>query len=271
MTTLYTDSFAPAVATLGHSLRKTNTSASLIVLYLPDRISEEALCIATSSGFVAQQVSRIPPPRNGKGVHRHFLDQYTKLTLWTLDKIGIKSLVYLDADTLVRKNMDELFLSPWDFAAVPDIYLDSRGFTLGFNAGVMFVRPSSEVFQNMVDQISTAHYRSEDAEQSFLNHYYAAEAVRLPLAYNGNLAIKKRSPELWQGMLPELRLIHYTMVKPFLGQDYAKVSVKDLDKHVEKMTKKRGGYYKREVQWWGEEWKETRETYQKELSLCNVF
>ncbi len=122
-------------------------------------------------------MARIPPPRGGKGVHRHFLDQYTKLTLWTLDKIGIKSLIYLDADTLVRKNIDELFLSPWNFAAVPDIYLDSRGFTLGFNAGVMFVRTSSDVFQSIVDQIGSAKNRSEYAEQSFLNHYYGAEAV----------------------------------------------------------------------------------------------
>lgn len=243
----------------------------MIVLYLPDRISDEALCIATSSGFVPHRVTRIPPPRGGKGVHRHFLDQYTKLSLWTLDKIGIKSLIYLDADTLVQRNIDELFVSPFSFAAVPDIFLDSRGFSLNFNAGVMFLRTSSDVFQSMVDQIGTAKYRSEDAEQSFLNHYYGAEAVRLPFAYNGNLAIKKRSPKMWNGILPELRLVHYTMVKPFLGHDYAKVEVQDLDKHVEKMSKKRGGYYRREVLWWGEAWKETRQTYRAELAVCNVF
>lgn len=268
VTTLYTEAFAPAVATLGHSLKQTNTSARLILLYLPDRISEQALCIATASGFSPQPVTRIPPPNNGAGVHRHFLDQFTKLTLWTLDELGIKSLIYLDADTLVRKSLDELFGLPFDFAAVPDVYLDSRGFTVGFNAGVMFLRPSTAVFRTMVSQIGTANYPSEDAEQSYLNHFYGAEAIRLPFAYNGNLAIKKRTPKLWDGILPELRVVHYTMIKPFLGNDYAQVKLEDLEEHVEKMARSKGGYYQEEVRWWGEAWKDTESTYRSRLAEC---
>lgn len=268
VTTLYTDAFAPAVATLGHSLKQTNTSARLILLYLPDRISHEALCVATASGFTPRPVSRIPPPNNGAGVHRHFLDQYTKLTLWTLDEIGIKSLVYLDADTLVRKNIDELFTFPFNFAAVPDVYLDSRGFTIGFNAGVMFLRPSSTVFQTMISQIATANYPFEDAEQSFLNYFYSAEALRLPYAYNGNLAIKKRTPTLWEGIVDELRIVHYTMVKPFLGYDYSQINIEDMDDHVDWMARRRGGYYREEVKWWGEAWKDMKATYHSQLAEC---
>lgn len=268
VTTLYTNNFAAAVATLGHSLKKTNTTARLILLYLPDKISEEALCIATSSGFVAQPVARIPPPRHGQGVHRHFQDQYTKLTLWTLDKQGIEAVVYLDADTLVRQSIDELFRLPYNFAAVPDIFLDSRGFSLSFNAGVMFVRPSTEVFNTMVEQISTASYRAADAEQSFLNHFYGAEAIRLPYMYNGNQAIKKRSPKLWAGIVQELRLVHFTMVKPFLGRDYAEVKLKDLDNHVVQQARNKGGIYKEEILWWRDTWQETRKLYGGEMSLC---
>ncbi|TCD70099.1 hypothetical protein EIP91_004828 [Steccherinum ochraceum] len=268
VTTLYTNNFAAAVATLGHSLKKSDTTARLILLYLPDKISEEALCIATSSGFVAQPVARIPPPRNGRGVHRHFQDQYTKLTLWTLDQQGIDAVVYLDADTLVKQNLDELFRLPYNFAAVPDIFLDYRGFSLSFNAGVMFVRPSTTVFNTMVDQIGTANYRAEDAEQSFLNHFYGAEAVRLPYMYNGNQALKKRSPKLWAGIAPELRLVHFTMVKPFLGRDYAEVKLKDLDQHSLKQAKNKGGIYKDEVLWWRDMWLETRRSYSQQMAQC---
>lgn len=268
VTTLYSNNFAAAVATLGHSIKKAESSARLILLYLPDRISDEALCIATSTGFVPQAVKRIPPPRNGRGVHRHFQDQYTKLTLWTLDQQGIDAVVYLDADTLVRRNLDELFRLPYNFAAVPDIFLDSRGFTLSFNAGVMFVRPSTEAFNTMVEQIGTASYRAEDAEQSFLNHFYGAEAIRLPYVYNGNQALKKRSPRLWAGMAHELRLVHFTMVKPFLGKDYAEVKLKDLDEHVVKQSKLKGGIYKDEVLWWGDMWAGARTLYRTEMGKC---
>lgn len=238
------------------------------MLHIPDKISEEALCIATSTGFEAIPVQRIPPPRNGRGVHRHFLDQYTKLTIWTLDQIGIDAVIYLDADTLVKRNMDELFRLPHNFAAVPDIFLDSRGFTLSFNAGVMFVRPSTNVFNTMVEQIYTASYRAKDAEQSFLNHFYGAEAVRLPYVYNGNQALKKRSAKLWEGMKHELRLVHFTMVKPFLGRDYAEVKLEDLDKHSLKQSNNKGGIYKEEVLWWRDMWAETRALYSQHMNQC---
>jgi hypothetical protein len=55
-----------------------------------------------------------------------------KLRLWTLDQIGIKSAVYLDGDTLVKRNFDELPALPFEFAASPDVYLD---------AGVSLSRP----------------------------------------------------------------------------------------------------------------------------------
>ncbi|KAH8094671.1 nucleotide-diphospho-sugar transferase [Cristinia sonorae] len=267
VTTLYTDNFAAAVATLGHSLRKSETTARLILLYLPDKVSQDALCLATSSGFVPQPVTRIPPPRDGQGVHRHFKDQYTKLSLWTLDQQGIDAVVYLDADTLVRRNLDELFYLPYNFAAVPDIF---DGFILSFNAGFMFLRPSTDVFNTMVGQIATARYRAEDAEQSFLNHFFGAEAVRLPYMYNGNQAIKMRSQELWAGIAHELRVVHYTMVKPFLGRDYAPVKVEDLVGHATQQASKKGGLYKDSVLWWRDMWLETRDIYGRQMERCHT-
>lgn len=44
---------------------------------------------------------------------------------------------------LVRKNLDELFDLPFEFAAVSDVYLVVRGFTIGFNAGVMVLKPDT--------------------------------------------------------------------------------------------------------------------------------
>ncbi|CAL1711423.1 unnamed protein product [Somion occarium] len=268
VTTLYTDAFAPAVATLGHSLRKANTSARLILLYLPEKVSPSALCVATSSGFVAQPVARIPPPNNGEGAHPHFLDQFTKLTLWKLDQQGIKSLVYLDADTLVRRNFDELFTFPFNFGAVPDVYLDDNGFILGFNAGVLFLRPSTTVFNQMVSQIATADFPHLEAEQSFLNHYFGAEAVRLPYAYNGNLAIKQRAPEMWNRTAHERRIVHFTLAKPFLMGDYERVPWYELEERVVEVAGYEDGAYKEETMWWGEMFKEMKHTYAKQLHKC---
>ena len=233
VTTLYTDSYASAVATLGHSLQKVNTTARLIMLYLPSKISPASLCLATSSGFIPHPIERIAPPGGGKGVNPQFIDQFTKLNLWTLDSIGVKSAVYLDADTLVKRNFDELFALPFRFAAAPDVWGDWRGFTLEFNAGVMFVRPDSAVFRHMLEVLPTARFPLGFAEQAYLNQYFAADAVRLPVVYNGNLAAKVRYPAMWAAMESEMRVVHYTLTKPFLSAQFKPIPLDILAERVQ--------------------------------------
>ncbi|OSX61765.1 glycosyltransferase family 8 protein [Postia placenta MAD-698-R-SB12] len=273
VTSLYTDSYATAIATLGHSLNRANSTASRILFYLPEKISPRALCIATATGFIPRAITRIPPPHGGKGVYDHFMDQYSKLNIWTLADEGYKGVVYLDADTLVLRNFDELFALPYNFAAVPDVYVDGMGFSLGFNAGVLFLRPSTEVFTDMLAKIDTASYNMHEAEQSFLNHYYGAEAVRLPYAYNANLAIKKRKPELWADVKREARIVHYTLVKPFLKEwdnsGKTVVEIRRMESNVQNKLSAFGGMFKEELLDWVGIWKETRRTYADVLTVCS--
>lgn len=215
VSSMYTDSYVFPLAVLGHSLKQHHTDARKILIYLPHRISSRALCFVREAGWELHPVELIPPPHRGKGIYPTFVDQYTKLNIWTLDQLGIKTGVYLDADTIVRRNFDEIWDLPFELGAVPDIYVDNPGFTPGFNAGVLFFHPSTEIFNDMVSKLETTKFRLTDAEQSYLNHYFGAQAVRLPYAYGGNLAIKERSPEMWSAMQKELRIIHYTLNKPF--------------------------------------------------------
>ncbi|EMD32925.1 glycosyltransferase family 8 protein [Gelatoporia subvermispora B] len=268
VTTLYTDAYALAVVTLGHSLNQVNSTARRIVLYLPEQVSPRALCIATSSGFDALPVARIDPP---EGVNERFLDQYTKLRLWTLDQHGIKSVVYLDADTLVLGNFDELFSLPYTFAAVPDIFLDHRGFILSFNAGVLFLRPSTSVFEDMLTKVGTAEYPRHMAEQAFLNLYYAANAVRLPYVYNANLAIKSKKVIVWEDIWTQTRIVHYTLVKPFLDDaDWSlAVEIERMDDVVNsKIGNQWGGLFDPELEAWARAWRDTRRTYEDAWATC---
>ena len=50
-------------------------------------------------------------------------------------------IVYLDADTLVLVNVDDLFERNVSFAAAPDVFPPDR-----FNAGVMIVQPDDTSF-----------------------------------------------------------------------------------------------------------------------------
>jgi len=264
VTSLYTDAYGVAVSALGYSISKTSTSARKIAIYLPEKVSNYTLCRVESAGWELLPVKYIPPPDGGKDVFWRFLDQYTKLRIWTLDQAptSLKSIVYLDADTLVKRAFDELFDIPFVFSASPDVYLDNRGFTIGFNAGVLAIKPDSKVFDDMLTKIYRDDYKHNEAEQGFLNLYYGQQVVRLPHVYNGNLAIKSKSRQYWAAIQDQMRIVHFTLTKPFdvlprcggVNETCTPGEIWDTERHksfLETAKMDRDGNYKEEIEWWG--------------------
>ena len=249
---MYTDDYTTAIMTLGHSIRAANVTARMVLMYIPvsegGTVSAKSLCLAQAAGWTLHPVSFILPPAN-KVVSGHYRHQYTKLNLWKLDKIGIKSAVYIDADTLVRRNFDELFTLPWNFGAVPDVF-DNVGFLVGINAGVIYFRPNSTTFDDMISKLSIARYPPNFAEQSFLNVYFGSQMTRLPFAYNSNLAIKLRSPTLWPALVSDMRIVHFTTLKPF--PKALDLDVEEEEQFFEEKKQYLDGLWKDEVGWWRE-------------------
>ncbi|KAF7369671.1 Glycosyltransferase family 8 protein [Mycena venus] len=95
---------------------------------------------------------------------------------------GIDSTVYPDAITLVRHNFNELFESPFNFAAGPDVYTykDPRGFGLSFNAGILAFRSSSAIYEDMREKKEVADYPLLQAKQAFLNLDFDDTCMRVP-------------------------------------------------------------------------------------------
>jgi glycogenin glucosyltransferase len=222
-----------------------------------------------AAGWELFEVERIPPPHNGAGIGSRFIDQYTKLHLWSLDsRLDIDRVIYLDADTLARKNFDELFDSSFPFGAVPDVYGKS-GFTVSFNGGVLVLQPNWSTYESMLERMSDARFPLQEAEQAFLNVYFGADAVRLPYVYNANLAIVERSPALWDAMRDEMRIVHYTLPKPFPGVGKDIVDGTRLEKSINKVKRHRGGVYAEAVSWWEDAYNEFRTQNRDALRRCD--
>jgi len=267
VTAVYNDLYTIPAATLGHSIQKAGTSARRILTYIPGRLSARALCILRAAGWELQEVKLIQPPHEGAGIGYRFVDQYTKLRLWSLD---FQRVVYLDADMLVRRNFDELFELPFPFAAVPDVY-DSSGFKLNFNAGMLALHPNNATFENLCARITDARFNPQEAEQAFLNVYFGADAVRLPYMYNANLAIRERSPALWDALRDEVRIVHYTVPKPFPKDGKEIVEGARLASAIDKARKDRGGVHAEAVDWWVAAYNEFRLQNRVALEQCDVL
>jgi len=246
----------------------------MILPYIENQVSPKALCIARTSGWETYPVQLISPPHNGEGIAARFKDQYTKLAIWSLgEELGFDNAVYMDADTLVLRNFDELYNFPWEFGAGLDVFQpsDVRGFSVNYNAGVLVFRPSRSTFEDMKSKWETANFPLGFAEQSFLNLYFGGKGVRLPYAYNANMVIKERSTELWAELMDDMRILHYTTVKPFWHTkmpDDALLTPEELRQVIESSEARQGGLYREEVGLWREAFEQMMRDNGEAIMAC---
>ncbi|XP_021695681.1 mucin-2 isoform X7 [Aedes aegypti] len=105
---------------------------------------------------------------------------FTKLHCWRLTQF--EKCVFLDADTLVLRNCDELFERE-ELSAAPDV-----GWPDCFNSGVYVFRPSLETFSNLM-QYAVTNGSFDGGDQGLLNSYFSDWAHKdiakhLPFIYN---------------------------------------------------------------------------------------
>ncbi|XP_055702845.1 glycogenin-1 isoform X2 [Phlebotomus papatasi] len=105
---------------------------------------------------------------------------FTKLHCWNLTQFD--KCVFLDADTLVLQNCDELFERE-ELSAAPDV-----GWPDCFNSGVFVFRPSQDTFGKLLD-FAVKSGSFDGGDQGLLNLYFSDWAhsdisKHLPFVYN---------------------------------------------------------------------------------------
>lgn len=115
VTLLTRASYLPGVVLLAHSLHAHRSKYPLLILVTPSlpssllsTLAVEAK-LANASLLLIQPLS--PPPNNKPGtlIASRFEDTWTKLRAFDLYSHGYEKVVFLDADMLIRRDMDELF------------------------------------------------------------------------------------------------------------------------------------------------------------------
>jgi Glycosyl transferase family 8/Alpha-2,3-sialyltransferase (CST-I) len=190
------------VRALANSLRRVS---SIPLLALSTSDADQAAL--TASGIHVIDVPEIVNPNRTRRIQARFATTYTKLNVFRLDFLD--RLVYLDGDTVVLQNIDELFAGV-DFAAAPDAGLDRANGKI-FNSGVFAVTPSHELFQSLLDRLqNTASY--DGGDQGFLNNIFT-DWRRLPQEYNTTKRMFAHHPALFNA--DEIKVLHYVGVKPW--------------------------------------------------------
>ncbi|KAF3935692.1 Glycogenin-2 [Dactylella cylindrospora] len=205
---------------LGYSIQKHNDlaamDAELVMLVRStgdDGVSAENITRLEKVGWRVKEAEELEfenvDTSQIRSHHRHNLN---KLHVWSWTEY--ERIIFLDADTICKGSLAELWQMPGDFAAAPDVWwdviTDNR-----FNSGLMVLRPSTEEFHSLVKHVSDPNYHSpNDADQAFLNTYYRFRYFGLPYKYNFNLIMYQFHRYYWDILWEEAVIVHFTVRKP---------------------------------------------------------
>jgi len=223
-TLLYGDEFLLGVRVLGKSIRDTGVDKDMVAL-VSDGVSKSGIELLEADGWRVERIDLLKNP-NSKRPAR-FWGVYTKLRIFNMT--DYEKVVYLDADTIVLRSIEDLFACQ-GFCA--NLKHSER-----LNSGVMVVEPSVSLFEDMVSKIKST-YSYTGGDQGFLNSYYpdfpnahlfepelssevrksrpAPKMERLSTLYNADVGLFALANK-WMVEESELRVMHYTLgpLKPW--------------------------------------------------------
>ncbi|XP_030602504.1 glycogenin-2 [Archocentrus centrarchus] len=177
-----TDSYCMGATVVARSLRRHGTTRHIVVMITPN-ISEQSR-LALKNEF--DDVIVVDVMDSEDSLHLSLLGRpelgitFTKIHCWTLTQYS--KCVFLDADTLVLCNVDELFERD-ELSAAPD-----PGWPDCFNSGVFVFRPSLHTHTRLLDH-ARRHGSFDGGDQGLLNSFFSGWSVEdiskhLPFIYN---------------------------------------------------------------------------------------
>lgn len=182
MTLATTDSYCKGATVVARSLRRYGTTRRIVVMVTPN-ISEQSRLDLDN---MFDEVIMVDLMDSEDRVHLSLLGRpdlgitFTKIHCWTLTQYS--KCIFLDADTLVLSNVDELFEKD-ELSAAPD-----PGWPDCFNSGVFVFRPSLHTHTRLLDH-ALQHGSFDGGDQGLLNSFFRSWPVEdiskhLPFIYN---------------------------------------------------------------------------------------
>lgn len=209
------DSYAVGALVLAASLRKVKTTRKIVIV----TTSTISSSVSRQLNTAFDEVIVVEPMDSGDLSHLQLMNRpelgvtFTKLHVWTLTQFT--KCVYLDADTLVVLNCDDMFDNYDEFSAAPD-----AGWPDCFNSGVFVFRPNLNTFKSLI-KFASEKGSFDGGDQGLLNHYFSSWAradinKHLPFLYNMCATSTYTYLPAYKFYGGDVRIIHFIgMSKPW--------------------------------------------------------
>ncbi|KNE55558.1 hypothetical protein AMAG_17793 [Allomyces macrogynus ATCC 38327] len=214
VTLLTSDAYADGALVLATSLRAVGTQYPIMCLHTNHvRAHTRSRLAAAFDRVIPVGPIFVDDPRlallNGRPELR---TSFTKLRAWTLTQF--EKLVFLDADTLVVQNLDDLMDRP-ELSAAPD-----AGWPDMFNSGVFTLVPSIDTYRALRAHLRE-HGSLDGGDQGLLNAFFGAAwrvdpARRLPFTDNMTPTANYMYLPALRAFASSVRVLHFIgRIKPW--------------------------------------------------------
>ena len=208
VTLITSDSYVVGAGVLARSLQATGTKRQIWCLAASKKLSANSLEILRS---VFDGVTEVDCIDSGDKSNLALLGRpelgptFTKLHLWRLSQFS--KVVFLDADTLVLKNIDDLFERE-EFSACADV-----GWPDCFNSGVFVAVPSEETFKSLM-KLAEREGSFDGGDQGLLNAYFSDWSVgpssrRIPFTYNLTINASYSYAPAYARFKNDVKVVHF--------------------------------------------------------------
>lgn len=135
---------------------------------------------------------------------------YTKYEIFSMDTENTDKIIFLDSDTLILGNIDNLINSKHDFGAVKELYIDQ------YNTGVMVIGKkylNKKITDDLIN-LTLSYGITEHLDQDIINFYFQDIIRDFPIGYN---FLKIYHKQIFQNSeLPShIKILHYVVKKPW--------------------------------------------------------
>lgn len=143
-----------------------------------------------------------PNPSNLSLMNRTDLHSaFTKINLWK--QTQFRKIVYVDADVVAYRAVDELFDIDHPFSAAPDI-----GWPDLFNSGVMVLTPNMGDYYALV-AMAERGISFDGADQGLLNMHFKNSYNRIPFTYNVTPSAHYQYVPAYRHFQSSINMIHF--------------------------------------------------------------
>ena len=232
VTLITTNSYMPGVLVLWKSLMSTNTKYPLYCV-VTSEVSETNRNLLKSLGIQLIDRPEIPMPdqirsyneQNGPEL-KNWYKAFSKFHIFGLDQFD--KIVYLDCDTFVKNNIDELFDKPHMSGTVDcdglnpntsDYLVAGDNYFRYFNSGVLVIEPSKELFEDLMTFVNNIVPDRIFADQNILAVYYKdwldKPELRLSTYYNVLTPLIDSYLKLNDFDASKINVFHFVARKPW--------------------------------------------------------